>query len=286
MKMAMPSKVLPMVEISVWNMDHLANKKIKITRVAGRNVMTLSDKEVRSFIRKGFFGNKKFYSTTALWSHASCFCPLLLSLPFGHGTKGQSKEAASKRVGTPGLVQNTGSFSTHCLCPKGHDSEATEKSSDNKYLSFITPLKPKKSESKIINITTVGEGKPFSSMDIETMCTNNVEVPVCISITTKTVSKIFLIDPVKLIDDLNLAISELWNGFFDFILDNCNKEVIFVHNLGGFDGFFLYKALSNRFKPEEVSCLIDTHNKFISITLNINKLKITWKDSYQKYIYI
>src|SRR5271168_1321006 len=258
MKMAMPSKVLPMVEISVWNMDHLANKKIKINRVAGRNVMTLSDKEVRSFIRKGFFGNKKFYSTTALWSHA-------------------------QKVGTPGLVQNTGSFST--LCPKGTDTEAIEKNSDSKYAGFITPIKPKKSESKIINITQ-NDGKPFSSMDIETMCTNNVEVSVCISITTKTVSRIFLIDPVKLIDDLNLAISELWNGFFDFILDNCNKEVIFVHNLGGFDGFFLYKALSNRFKPEEVSCLIDTHNKFISITLNINKLKITWKDSYQKYIYI
>jgi hypothetical protein len=49
---------------------------------------------------------------------------------------------------------------------------------------------------------------------------------------------------------------------------------------------FIYKALSNRFKPPplrggEVSCLIDSHNKFISITLNINKLKIIWKDSYR-----
>src|SRR5271155_1047687 len=92
MKMAMPSKVLPMVEISVWNMDHLANKKIKITRVAGRNVMTLSDKEVRSFIRKGFFGNKKFYSTTALWSHASCFCPY----PLGMGPKGNQRKLRAK----------------------------------------------------------------------------------------------------------------------------------------------------------------------------------------------
>ena len=54
--------------------------------------------------------------------------------------------------------------------------------------------------------------------------------------------------------------------FFDFIILNCNKEVIFVHNLGSFDGFFIYKALSNRFKPEEVTCLIDNHNKFIQIT--------------------
>jgi len=39
--------------------------------------------------------------------------------------------------------------------------------------------------------------------------------------------------------------------------------------------------LSNRFKPEEVSCLIDSHNKFIQITLEIQKLKIVFKDSYR-----
>lgn len=78
------------------------------------------------------------------------------------------------------------------------------------------------------------------------------------------------------------------------ILVNCNKDVIFVHNLGSFDGFFIYKALSNRFKPEEVTCLIDNHNKFIQITLTlaclnanqsrakvIDKLKIVFKDSYR-----
>jgi DNA polymerase type B, organellar and viral len=39
--------------------------------------------------------------------------------------------------------------------------------------------------------------------------------------------------------------------------------------------------MSNRFKPEEVSCLIDTHNNFIQITLEIQKLKIVFKDSYR-----
>jgi len=78
-----------------------------------------------------------------------------------------------------------------------------------------------------------------------------------------------------------MGIEELWIKFFDFIVLNCNKQVIFVHNLGNFDGFFIYKALSNRFKPEEVSCLIDTHNKFIQITLEIKKLKIVFKDSYR-----
>ena len=80
---------------------------------------------------------------------------------------------------------------------------------------------------------------------------------------------------------LNQALNDLWNQFFDFFLINCNKHIIFVHNLGHFDGFFIYKALSNRFKPEEVSCLIDSHNRFIQISLQKDKLKIVWKDSYR-----
>lgn len=213
---------IPIIEVNVWNMDHLANKKIKISinALTGRNVMILTDKEVRSSIRKGFFGNKKFYSTDC-------------------------------------RIQ------------------------DNKYLNYITPIKPKKDTSN---------GKPpivFSTMYVETIEFKGKEMPISISIKTKLTSKIFIIDPVKLIDNLNLSILELWNGFFDFILNNCNKEVIFVHNLGSFDGFFIYKALSIRFKPEEISCLtivmvmIDTHNKFIQITLNINKFKIIFKDSYR-----
>ena len=80
----------------------------------------------------------------------------------------------------------------------------------------------------------------------------------------------------------------MWNDFFDFILKNCkssNKEVIFVHNLGNFDGFFIYKALSRRFRPEDVSCLIDHHNKFIQITLQrrLDKVKFIWKDSMRMF---
>jgi hypothetical protein len=37
---------IPIVEINVWNLDHLANKKIKITRTAGRDIFTVTDKEV------------------------------------------------------------------------------------------------------------------------------------------------------------------------------------------------------------------------------------------------
>jgi hypothetical protein len=58
-----------MIEVNVWNMDHLSNKHIKITRdaVTGRNILTITDKEVMSALKrrsiKSSLGNKKFYST-------------------------------------------------------------------------------------------------------------------------------------------------------------------------------------------------------------------------------
>jgi hypothetical protein len=116
-------------------------------------------------------------------------------------------------------------------------------------------------------------------MDIETIDIKGIEIPISISIKTKNKTEIFIINGEKLLNDLNTALKDLWDNFFYFILKNCNKDVIFVHNLGNFDGFFIYKALSNRFKPEEISCLIDNHNKFIQITLSIEKLKIVFKDS-------
>jgi hypothetical protein len=40
--------------------------------------------------------------------------------------------------------------------------------------------------------------------------------------------------------DLNNALNDLWNQFFNFILIICPNQVIFVQNLGIFDGFFIY----------------------------------------------
>jgi hypothetical protein len=206
-------------------MDKFANKKIKITRNAltGRNILTITDKEVIQSIKKGFLGNKKFYST-------------------------------------------------NCA------SSQSEKK--DKYLGYITPIKSK-TPTSILSISKQYEAIQFSAMDIETMDILGEEVPVSISIMTKNASKIFIIDPIKLKSDLNLAIKDLWNGFFTFILVNCNKNNIFVHNLGSFDGFFLYKGLSNKFAPDQISCLIDNHNKFIQITLQVDKVKVIFKDSYR-----
>jgi len=195
---------------------------------------------------------------------------------------------------------------------KNFYSTNSTKSTKDKYLSYITPIEPPKSMSKIIPLIEL-KYKIFSAADIETMELNGVEIPISISIKTNHKTEIFSIDSDKLLtfalggghnDDLNTALKDFWDKFFDFILINCNQNIIFVHNLGNFDGFFIYKALSNKFKPEEVSCLIDNENKFIQITLELlpdaqslpfcycksnrrqwkqgmDKLKIVFKDSYR-----
>ena len=198
-------------------MDLYANKKIKITKdtTTGRNILTMTDKEVINDLKKRnqkMLEGKRFYSTTK----------------------------------------------------------------DDRYLSYITPLKTttKKSITQCLGNDTViikkSDPLPLISMDIETVEINSEEVPISISIKTFNKTKLFIIDPSKLIGSTkDMAVSDLWNDFFYFILLNYNKHTIFVHNLGAFYGFFIYKALSLRFKPEEISCLIDHDNKFIQITLKL-----------------
>lgn len=56
------------------------------------------------------------------------------------------------------------------------------------------------------------------------------------------------------------------------------KITVFAHNLGEFDGYFLFKGLLNQYNPENVTSIIDHSNSFISITLN-DSITIEWKDS-------
>jgi DNA polymerase type B, organellar and viral len=76
-----------------------------------------------------------------------------------------------------------------------------------------------------------------------------------------------------------------------------NIETIFVHNLGGFDGVFIYKGLMSVAQSKEnVDTIIDQHNKFITISykysMEIDKLDkqgnkkektcyLKFKDSYR-----
>src|ERR1700753_2047068 len=133
--------------------------------------------------------------------------------------------------------------------------------------------------------------KIFFTMDIETITINNIQVPIAISscgyVNTQNLakleSKVFLIDNVLLLKDKDLAVKELWNKYFTYLesifkLNNLDKLTIFAHNLGEFDGYFLYNALLNHYNPDHINSIIDDSNSFINIIHN-NFPIIEWKDS-------
>ena len=133
--------------------------------------------------------------------------------------------------------------------------------------------------------------KIFFTMDIETITINNIQVPIAISscgyVNTQNLakleSKVFLIDHVLLLKDKDLAVKELWNKYFTYLesifkLNNLDKLTIFAHNLGEFDGYFLYNALLNHYNPDHINSIIDDSNSFINIIHN-NFPIIEWKDS-------
>jgi hypothetical protein len=146
--------------------------------------------------------------------------------------------------------------------------------------SFSSHIKPIKN-----NLDT--SVKSFATMDLETIDCNGKQIPIAISTAyfDKVVkSNIFLINSETFKFDSNLAVKKLWSDYFNFIMNNKHFfETIFVHNLGSFDGYFLYKGLAEHFSNhvDGVNTIIDDKNKFIQITLNHNKIKIVWKDSYR-----
>ena len=149
------------------------------------------------------------------------------------------------------------------------------------YTSYIKP----------ISITNIDPSlKNFAAMDVETINWKGKQEPIAVTTTyvsedNKINTKIFLIEPKLFIRSPNFAINKLWNRVFEFIFNNpTNFEIIFTHNLGSFDGYFIYKALSNYFtdNPEIVSTIIDNQNKFITIKVNLdNNKNIKWLDSYR-----
>ena len=131
--------------------------------------------------------------------------------------------------------------------------------------------------------------KPIFTMDLETINFNNSELVIAISSCGLhngiIENKIFLIDHKLLLVNPELALKQLWNSYFNY-LENVisseatieNKLTIFVHNLGNFDGYFLYKGLMLCYNPDQLSSIIDESNSFISIQHLDNPL-IEWKDS-------
>ena len=140
-----------------------------------------------------------------------------------------------------------------------------------RYYSTITPLQPKRIASSRI-----------ASMDIETVEHKGIQQPVIVTLVhSKFQNEICKAFIIKNNLKLESAIKQLWLEVFHYIINESNIKTIFVHNLGGFDGIFIYKYLINSFTKENVSSVIDNDNKFITINLKLKNRSITWLDSYR-----
>jgi hypothetical protein len=141
--------------------------------------------------------------------------------------------------------------------------------------------------------------KPIATMDLETMEFNGNQYPVAISVAhlktdykykvriPKVTSKLFLIElPVASSDLINeeklrAAVQQMFNQYLQYCCDNKIHHFL-VHNLGSFDGLFLFKALFGYFAPAKIKPLMDAEHKFIHIQAEYpNGCKIEWRDSFR-----
>jgi hypothetical protein len=160
----------------------------------------------------------------------------------------------------------------------------------NKFNIGIQPLKAPKG---LRDLNFPNNRTKILTMDIETMEFNGRQIPIAISLAyykeicnQNLTTHFTLINKDLLLNNEGLAIKDLWIRFFSyFTIDNLSFEeskiVIFMHNLGAFDGFFLYLGLldNDMLKPSDVKSMIDKHNEFIQIEAKINGILFTWRDS-------
>ena len=59
--------------------------------------------------------------------------------------------------------------------------------------------------------------------------------------------------------------------------------MIFAHNLGGFDGYFIFKALLLQLGIDKAQCVIDKEHDFIQMTAQLKKIELVFKDSYRLF---
>jgi hypothetical protein len=138
------------------------------------------------------------------------------------------------------------------------------------YHNYIKPLKHNKVEIK-----------NFATLDVETINYKGWQQPISICLTWSKETKLFIIDLNLFNVHLEKAVNNLWKELFVYleVESKFNFEIIFIHNLGKFDGVFLFKALSNYYDPSRIKTVIDEKNNFILISLKFFKYNITFKDS-------
>ena len=111
----------------------------------------------------------------------------------------------------------------------------------------------------------------FSVIDIETINIGGRQIPVLLShYNPVTGSKLFVVNYNYLKNsEYEKAIKSLFTKYFKFLIKS-KISLVFAHNLGGFDGYFLFKYLfltsSSFADPKLIKVMIDESNKFIKIT--------------------
>ena len=105
--------------------------------------------------------------------------------------------------------------------------------------SYIKPF-------KVRNTDLNTPAKFISTMDIETISYKGVQTPIVISVAyNANRSNLFLINKTLLLEDEEKAVLDLFTRYLDFATENGDYfEDNFAHNLGSFDGYFLYKNIS------------------------------------------
>ena len=117
----------------------------------------------------------------------------------------------------------------------------------------------------------------ISTLDIETITYLDQEIPIAITLAwiekNNLKSKLFIINHNKLIKNKDEAQIKLFTELLNFInINSLFFKNIFVHNLGSFDGYILYKNLLKIMDYKKISSLIDHHNKFVIINLNLKNI--------------
>lgn len=147
---------------------------------------------------------------------------------------------------------------------------------NKKNINLIKPLK----------IPHTIQPMKIGTIDIETIEFNNNQLPISISFSHNINNKIFtifkLIDSDLLLIDSNKAVKLLWLSFMEELNSlKLHKCIIFSHNLGSFDGYFIFKGLLELpdIDISKVNSIIDDFHKFISIDILWKDSKFIFKDS-------
>ena len=135
---------------------------------------------------------------------------------------------------------------------------------------YITP-KPLPKVNKTIIQHPYDKLKPIATLDIETITFKGLQLPIYISLTfnntehfyfKQTIS--FMINKTNFDTDPNKTVIDMFKELFKFIELNLHpKTIIFVHNLGAFDGYFIFKYATIIYDVDTVKSIIDPQNKFI-----------------------